>query len=80
MTGIIGDAANQVSKVFDFVEVGAVDADLRRTESVLRRGLVQHLFRLPEFLAASEKRLIICCKLPPCGQGGLSRQQTEAQR
>ena len=38
-----GDDATQVSKVFHCVEVGAIDADLRRTVRYLWRGLVQHL-------------------------------------
>ena len=41
--GIIGDDATQISEVFLCVEVGAVDADVRRTVRHTWRGLVQHL-------------------------------------
>ena len=41
--GIIGDDATQVSKVFLGVEVGAINADVRRTVGLSWRGLVQHL-------------------------------------
>ena len=38
-----GDYASQVSKVFHCVEVGTIDADMRRTVRFSWRGLVQHL-------------------------------------
>ena len=38
-----GDYASQVSKVFHCVEVGTIDADMRRTVRFSRMGLVQHL-------------------------------------
>ena len=37
--GIIVDDATQVSKVFHWAEVGAIDADLRRTVRLLMEGV-----------------------------------------
>ena len=41
--GIIGGDVSQVIKVFHSAEVGAIDADLRRTVRFSWRELVQHL-------------------------------------
>ena len=41
--GITEDDATQVSEVFHCVQVGANDADVRRTVFYTWRGLVQHL-------------------------------------
>ena len=41
--GIIGDDATEVSKVFNCVKVGAIDADPRRTVRLSWKRLVQHL-------------------------------------
>ena len=47
--GTIGDDATQVSEVFHCVEVGAIDADVRRTVCHTWRGLVQHLSLLQTY-------------------------------
>ena len=76
--GIIGADSTQVSEVFHCVQVGAIDADVRRIVCHTWKGLVQHLSLRqadgrPKFLAASEKRLIMCVRIPPCGREGRSR-------
>ena len=43
LTGIIGDDATRVSKVFHCTEVGAIYTDLRRTVRFSWRGFIQHL-------------------------------------
>ena len=65
--GIFGDDATQVSKVFHCVEVGATDADVRRTVHFSLRQLVQQLSLLQadgedKFLAASKKQFTMCCR------------------
>ena len=40
--GIAGDDATQVSEVFHWTEVGAIDAGLRKTVRLSSRGLVRH--------------------------------------
>ena len=43
LTGIIGDDATRVSKVFHCTEVGAIYTDLRRTVRFSWREFIQHL-------------------------------------
>ena len=57
--GIIGDDATQISEVFHCVEVGAVDADVRRTVCLSWRGLVQHLSLLQ---ADGEAKVLDCIR------------------
>ena len=55
--GIIGDDITHVSKVFLGVEVGAINADVRRTVGLSWRGLVQHL----SLLQADGEAEVLCC-------------------
>ena len=57
--GITGDDAIQVSEVFHCVQVGAIDADARRTVCLLWRGLLQHL-SLPQ--ADGEMEVLGCIR------------------
>ena len=57
--GIIGDDATQISEVFHCVEVGAVDADVRRTVCLSWRGSVQHLSLLQ---ADGEAKVLDCIR------------------
>ena len=81
--GIIGDDITHVSKVFHCVEVGAIDADLRRTVLFSLRELVQHLSLLQangeaDVLGCIREAIDDVYRLPPCGREGLTRQQTTA--
>ena len=55
--GIIGGDVSQVIKVFHSAEVGAIDADLRRTVRFSWRGLVQQL----RLLQADGKAKVLGC-------------------
>ena len=57
--GILGDDNTQLGKVFHCVEVGAINADMRRTVRFSWRGLVQHFSLL---LADDEAEVLGCIR------------------